>query len=231
MSRLGLLLVGVLVVSAGSSAFGVYTMIGDRDGFGYGAAAGLFDEKGQPADRNNNGILDAGDGLPDLNGDGKIATNKGDNFDHRSAAEMTGDAKWTDVSLAKSYAGRPGLANDASFTFTFDVAGDPHFGKDHVFTLVYADYDVPPMSAVVEGVIYDNLIMNQGLDGAIREFTAIVAWSDMMDGEVIVDIVSPKEPYVAFDYASLKPVPAPGALLLGGIGSVCVSYLRRRKMC
>lgn len=108
----------LFVCSINSYAVTIYE--GDIDGFGFGEAAAYNGAYGGTADINGNGILDSGDVLPDLNGNGVLATGAGDDFDNRSAAEAadsTYGAKWTDVSLSTSFAGRPGLPNDAYFYF------------------------------------------------------------------------------------------------------------------
>ena len=128
----------VLLITV-NSGFCVTMYIGDKDGFGYGAATGLLNVDGNPADSNSSGLLDPGDALPDLNHNGSVATGSSDDFDFRSAAELSNAAntglKWTDVALSTSYAGRPGRADDAVFTFTFAVptVGDADYGKRSLY--------------------------------------------------------------------------------------------------
>jgi hypothetical protein len=106
--------------------------IGDIDGFGYnplGLVRATAAPHTTPADTNGNGLLEATEFLPDLNQNGSVATGSGDDFDHRSAAEIANSpttiggsgftdlgssgAKWTDISLS------------TSFCTTFP--GDPNF--------------------------------------------------------------------------------------------------------
>ena len=47
----------------------VTLQIGDSDGFGFHSVEALVGADGKPVDRNNNGFLDSGDCLPDLNGE------------------------------------------------------------------------------------------------------------------------------------------------------------------
>ncbi|MCP4349194.1 MAG: PEP-CTERM sorting domain-containing protein [Desulfobacterales bacterium] len=230
-------LLGVFIIFCSMNAYAVTLYIGDVDGFGYGGAVGYKGAYGGPADINGNGLLDSGDALPDLNENGKLAVNQGDDFDHRSAQEVssTNGEQWTDVSLSKSYSGRPGNADDASFTFYFTIdPNDPYYGKDHYVNLVYGDYDVKPMTAVVEGDTVD-LLGNQdaGYDGYIWRAYVQVAWEDMLDGVVTIDINAPKEPYVAFDYALLDTqaipvVPEPTTVLLLGTGLLGLAVVSRK---
>lgn len=240
MKRITIVLVSVLLLTA-VNANAVTSYIGDADGFGWGAGTGLLGADHKPVERNATGLLDSGDVLPDINQNNTVATGSGDDWDNRSGAEASDPyAKWTDVTLSTSFGGRPGLADNASFVFNFAVPelGDPDFGVDHYVNLVYGDYDVNPMSAVVEGYSVP-LLDNQagGVDGYIWRAYAPVAWADMLDGQVTLDIVAPGEPYVVFDYALLDveplstghTIPAPGAIVLGALGAGLVGWLRRRR--
>lgn len=147
--------------------------LGDIDGFGYDPvndcsispcpAAGAGN-----ADTNGNGILEAGEFLPDRNNNGSVATGSGDDFDNRSAAEVadtgpisgsgftdngSSGTKWTDISLSTSYninnsfpdPTGVGLPNEPTFTFDFSVAsGDITVGSQIFFNLIFGDYDVIP---------------------------------------------------------------------------------------
>ncbi len=150
--------------------------IGDVDGFGYTNLTGLVRATPvphtTPADTNGNGLLEPTEFLPDLNKNGILATGQGDDFDNRSAAEISNSAllggngftdtgslgsKWTDISLSTSFlttfpgstkfpdpAG-PGVPNEPVFDFKFHVAGgDIAPGSSIFFNLVFGDYDVVP---------------------------------------------------------------------------------------
>jgi len=201
-----------LCILFSSNSYAVTMQIGDIDSFGFDELSSLVGADGKPVDRNNNGILDSGDVLPDLNRNGYVAVGHGDDFDNRTDDEINdlNGSKWTDVVLLKPTTIGPGPANNAEFIFNFDVpqidASD--YGKDHFFSFVYADYDVNPMYAVIEGDKL-NLLGNSdgGADGFIWRAYSVISWNDMLDGEVHIKIVAPGEPYVAFDYALLDLQP------------------------
>jgi len=249
-SKLLLTIAAIAVLALASSSFAVTLSIGDRDGFGFGSAAGYVDVNGDNPDHNNNGVLDPGDALPDLPPpDGAVATGRGDDFDNRSAAELASGPGgnglyYTDVALSNSYEtvfpGQNNIAHGVTFTFTFTVPtiGDFDYGEDHYVNLVYADYDVTPMTAIVEGVTVE-LEGNSdgGIDGFIWRAYKIVSWADMLDGVVTIQIHAPDEPYVAFDYALLDTnaipiqpiaIPEPTTILLMGAGLLALVRKIRR---
>ncbi|MDX9702022.1 MAG: PEP-CTERM sorting domain-containing protein [Candidatus Auribacterota bacterium] len=237
MRKLSLLTLAVacaMAVFYSTSVYAVTIYIGDKDGFGFGAAEGYKNANRGPCDINDNGILDMGDGLPDLNNNQIVATGQGDDFDNRSTAEKnaTDGSKYTDVALSNSFSSVWGtkkyVAHNVQFIFTFDVPqeDDSDYGCDHFINLVYGDYDVTPMYAVVEGVQVE-LQGNQygGIDGFIWRAYHVVQWADMLDGEVVIRIYAPDEPYVVFDYAlldmeplAISAIPEPATLILIGLG-------------
>lgn len=119
---------GAISFSDSAKASGFTSIrIGDRDGFGYTRArqGGEFlngadgNRANRDFDPNNSDTRFLGDGdvLPDLNGDGKMATGSEDNFDYRSNREkrnnfLTGNdgyinngssgSAFTDISLSRS---------------------------------------------------------------------------------------------------------------------------------
>ncbi|KFE63985.1 choice-of-anchor A family protein [Hyalangium minutum] len=183
----------------------VRRLIGDIDGFGI-APAGLVratpSPHNQPADVDGDGLLEPGEFLPDWNRNGSTAVGAGDDFDFRSAAERTATngAQYTDQSRTPA-----GASDGINFTFTFTVPvpGDSDYGVDHYINLVFGDYDVTPASIRVDGVVVPLTTQGGGQDGLVQRAYAIVPWSAMTDGRVVITIIAPNEPYLAFDYALL----------------------------
>lgn len=202
----------VLSLITGQSAMAVTIYVGDQDGFGFTDVSTLVGGDKKPADANNDGVLNPGDTLPDKNRNGTVAVSSGDDFDHRSNEELSGvnGEIWTDVALSSSYSHRPGLARNVRFVFTFTVPeeGDSDYGKDHYVNFVHGDFDVYPMAAYIEGKkVSMTAGTNNNRDGAIRHTYAVVPWEDMLDGQVVIGIDAPGEPYVAFDFAAISPEP------------------------
>ena len=223
---------------ASSQAGAVSMLIGDVDGFGFTDTSTLLSAQGTAADTNGNGIIEAGEFLPDLDGDGHLREFGHDEFDNRSLAEAsdTNGAQWTDISLENGYKNLGwSPANNASFNFTFAVPelGDIDFGVDHFINLIFGDYDVSPASIYVDGTKVDLTKQTATEDGLVQLAYAAVSWADMLDGEVLIDVYAPNEPFVAIDYAYLHtdataaPIPVPAALWLMGLGLVALGYSRR----
>jgi hypothetical protein len=113
-----LLLIGLIYEDNPASA-DFLIRIGDIDGFGYGAAPGFQAANGGPANVNEPGVLTNLDFLPDITGNGGLATESNDQFDLRSAEELADTANalglgvtnavgtvgsaFTDISLATTY--------------------------------------------------------------------------------------------------------------------------------
>ena len=200
-----LLFSAAIPLLAASPAGAVTQLIGDIDGFGI-APAGLVRATpaphDQPADTDGDGIIEPGEFLPDLNHDGTVS-GAPDTFDQRSAAEAaaTTGAQWTDRSLQGT-----GAADGATFTFTFTVPtlGMNDFGVDHFINFVFGDYDVTPASLTVDGTVVPLTVQSAGADGAVQLASAVVPWAMMTDGQVVVTINAPNEPYLAVDYVLLS---------------------------
>jgi hypothetical protein len=127
---------------------GLIARIGDIDGFGYGAAAGVKAANRNAANAHGHTVLGNGDFLPDVNHDGTVAVQGGDEFDLRGDAERantantfgagvvkgsgTSGSKFTDISLSRNYgqasaAGRVLGHNIVSKRFGFGRGGRfPH---------------------------------------------------------------------------------------------------------
>jgi hypothetical protein len=188
------------------NAGAVNQIIGDVDGFGFATTAGLVRATAAPhttaADTDGDGFLEAGEFLPDLNRDGAVAVTSSDDFDHRSAAELaaTSGAQLTDRSMTPA-----GASHNATFVFTFTVPvlGDDDHGVDHFINFVFGDYEVVPASLDIDGTVVLLTAQTGGQDGLIQFASATVPWSAMTDGEVVIKVLAPNEPYLAFDYALL----------------------------
>ncbi|NEP02315.1 MAG: VWA domain-containing protein [Symploca sp. SIO2E9] len=118
---------------------GLTIRIGDVDGFGYGDGAGYTAAYGKSVNLDGQGTLTLRDFLPDLNLDGQVAINSGDDFNNRSTEEAAGSlttttgtwfidtgstgSDYTDDSLVREEADDPAV-NPPSFKFNFKVAKD-----------------------------------------------------------------------------------------------------------
>jgi len=178
--------------------------VGDPDGFGINPA-GLVRASSShtdPADVDGDGIIEAGEYLPDWNANGNCAIGSGDEFDFRSAAEAsdTTGAQWTDYAVIGN-----GASDGATFLFEFPIpqAGDPDFEDPHFINFVFGDYDVSPTTVDIDGEIVELTLQGSGNDGLVQAAFAGVPWPAMLDGQVTVTILAPNEPYLAFDYALL----------------------------
>jgi hypothetical protein len=195
---------GILVFANNAAA--VSRMIGDADGFGIKSTTGLMRATpaphNVPADTNGNGIIEVGEFLPDLNLDGHVVVGGGDDFENRSTAEVnsTDGAQFTDRSLTPAPA-----ADGATFTFTFAVPlpGADDYGVNHYINFVFGDYDIVPAYITVDGVQVSLTTQPGGQDGLVQMAYGEVPWSAMTDGQVIVTLVAPNEPYLAVDYVLL----------------------------
>ncbi len=184
-------------------AYSVTSVVGDPDGFGISPTTGLVAANGSPADSDGDGIIEAGEYLPDWNENGNTAVGSADTFDFRSSAEAaaTNGAQWTDYSVE----GSGGVAHGAQFHFHFTVpqpsSGD--YGATHFINFVFGDYDVSPTSIEIDGETVHLTAQTSADDGLVQAAYAEVPWSNMEDGEVIITVHAPSEPYLTFDYALL----------------------------
>jgi hypothetical protein len=201
MSRILLL----LAFLAPSTAMAVTVVIGDPDGFGIDPTGLVRAGDGsEPADTDGDGILEPGEFLPDWNADGMVATESGDFFDNRTGIEagdsITG-ALWTD----KSWIGLA-IADNATFTFFFDVplAGEPDHGLPHYVNFMFGDYDAVPAEISIDGNVVELEHQSDAADGLVQVAFTPVPWEVMTDGEVVIEVFAPHEPYMAYDYLLLS---------------------------
>ena len=194
------------VLGTAGTAGAVTQLVGDADGFGYTPTTGLVRATGSPhttpADTDGDGIIEPGEYLPDLNKTGSVAVGQGDDFDHRSGLELASvvGAQHTDKSITPA-----GASNNLTFTFVFPVPvfGQNDFGVDHFINFVFGDYDVTPAQISVDGTIVNLTLQGGTNDGLVQRAFATVPWANMMDGMVVIRIIAPNEPYLAFDFALL----------------------------
>jgi len=224
-------------------AFAVTLLIGDVDGFGFTSPDSYQSAQNGLADTNRNGIIEPGEYLPDLDGDGHVHVGGHDEFDNRLDWEKVGanGAKWTDVSLENRYNGLGRYpADNVEFIFDFiiPIQGQVDYGADHFINLVFGDYDVSPASLDIDGTTINLTTQSGRQDGLVQLAYASIPWASMLDGQVIIEMNAPSEPYVAIDYAYLhtaaQPAPLttvaePTTLLLAGLGLLGLGFVTRRK--
>ncbi len=161
--------------------------IGDIDGFGYGAAAGFKAANRNAANAHGHTVLSNGDFLPDINQDGTVAVQGGDEFDLRGDAERantantfgagvvkgsgTSGSKFTDISLSRNYgqasaAGRILGHNVVSKRFGFGRGGRfPHSPSNvlpiqpgFVFKLEISKEDLAGQTPIYFNIVFDIMI-------------------------------------------------------------------------
>ncbi len=200
----GLVLLGVAPAQA------ITQLVGDVDGFGINAASNpsypgaLRNANGDPVDTDGDGIIEAGEYLPDWNGSGVTAVSDGDLFDFRSAAEISAASGAQHTDHAISF--EQGTSSDGRvfrFEFTVPAPGQPGHGDDHFINFVFGDYDVSPATIEVDGQTTPLTTQGAGNDGLVQVAHAPVPWSLMVDGQVLITVIAPNEPYMAFDYVLL----------------------------
>ena len=182
----------------------VTVAVGDADGFGIDPA-GLMRASGthtDPADADGDGILEVGEFLPDWDLNGSCAVGSNDSFDFREADEVAGTDGWQHTDLAIEGSGNADLI-DFVFVFDVPVEGDADFGVGHFINFVFGDYDVVPTEIDIDGTTVELDVQGSGNDGLVQSAFAGVSWEAMTDGEVVITVHAPNEPYLAFDYTLL----------------------------
>jgi hypothetical protein len=203
MRALVLFVLTALLLPTPASA--VTIVIGDADGFGLQPTDGYVradSSHTNPADVDGDGIIEADEFIPDFNANGSCAIGSGDSFDTRDALELasTIGAQHTDWAIEGS-----GAANGIQFIFNFDVPeeGDFDYGVLHYINFIFGDYDVSPANLVIDGITVEMETQAGPDDGQVQAAFAAVPWDEMTDGEVIITVVAPNEPYLVFDFALL----------------------------
>jgi hypothetical protein len=197
--------------TASASPF-TFVRIGDLDGFGFstpGLVRATPAPHTTPADTNGNGLLEVTEFLPDLNSNGFVAWDQGDNFDNRSAAELANTvvtctgctntlgstgSNWTDVALSASATaplpdGSPALPNQAVFVYDFNVAGaDISTSQSLFFNVLFGDYDVIPASITLTFASAAPRTLNlatqpSAADGLIQASFATLAFNEVFTAD------------------------------------------------
>lgn len=218
-----LLTVWVFLACLASFSHGaIIFRIGDKDGFGFDPAF-LEDKVGTTgvlADTNENGKLEPGEFLPDLDRDGVIDKLPpelcGDGFDNRSEKEQaaTNGAQFTDVTFDLDKDPKWIRMFEVTFTFDFPViAGLPL--ESARLKLIYADFDgscppdCAPMCIVCNEIYADGepigdvpLTEKKNGVGKIGEATFDVPLDLLEDGSLTITFESGDS--IVFDVATLK---------------------------
>jgi len=121
---------------------------------------------------------------------------------------------------------------DKSWTHSYDLSGlTPVSATLEIFIAGIADYTGWTADVIVDDVIVGTI---PSLDGE-HDLTRLMTFSipvNLINGweNIIIDVSDGGDAYI-IDYSELSivAVPAPGALLLGGIGVSSLGWLRSRK--
>jgi hypothetical protein len=204
----GAAVLGLVFLVLGPVEVGAVTQIvGDEDGFGIDPT-GLVrpgpEPHDQPADVDGDGFIEIGEFLPDWDEGGTVSVDGSDHFDHRSDAEAA-DLEATGVRHTDHSLTPEGAADGARFEFRFEVPqpGNVDFEVVHWVHFVVGDYEDEPAEVLVDGLLQPISFAPEGSDGRVQIASAEVPWEELLDGRVVVTLVSPDEGYLAIDYVLL----------------------------
>ena len=135
------------LLGSAQNAGAITILSGDVDGFGFTSPNDYENAQNGDPDTDGDGLIEAGEFLPDLDNDGHVQYYGNDQFDNREADEKSSavGAQWTDISL-EDYYNYPGTgwfgdspADDVVFTFLFDVpeVGDADYGVNHFINFIF----------------------------------------------------------------------------------------------
>lgn len=202
-----LIVICAVMLVIGGSAFGSVTtiQIGDNDGYGYGAL-----------------VVPDGDDLPYTD---DPYTGYGWLFDNRSASELaaTDGSQATDIEdnfdVTFSFSFDP---NPISADFTIDISGVQQ-GESGGYSYLYFDGIEVGFGSFYQGT-WESDVLVYSVDPSLLADGALDVYFDNYTTNSFDD-------HIAIDYVSLTvtPIPAPGAILLGGIGVGLVGWLRRQR--
>jgi hypothetical protein len=222
-----LLLLCALHPASSARAATLDVLFGDVDGFGFSSVGSLVDGSGNPADRNSNGVLDAGDSLPNLGINNLIDPAGDDFFDNRGV----GDPSSTDVGISVS------IVLPLDFAFSIPPS---HVVTAATFSILAGDLSLMNQlfhTLSIDGQATGEILVPRSFDGEITLTSFAVDPSllaQFADGQVTVGLAfDTANDDIAIDYALLSVVtalvPEPSTAALLGLGLGSLALLRRRR--
>lgn len=211
-------------VSAAKAAPFEFIRIGDADGFGFTNPNSFQDSQGGNPDRNQNGVIEQTEFLPNLAGNSGV--NGQDQFDNRNSAELT-DARFQGIGFSDNKSSGSNLTDrnldpeetniNPRMIFDFFVDSDDIVaGADVFFNLVFGDYDVRPASLRLRRANGSQRTVNLTLqggnqDGLVQAATTTLGFNEVFTAEGggyrgFLDVLfqASQEPHIAIDYTELS---------------------------